>query len=185
MSEAAPTKSWRNFWVTELPHGMVSLLTIVGVAYASYTKQLTTTHWLGGWCHTHDRKRLISTQILRWLALLVVIGLMPLPNVQRRLAAGATGLAVLMLLALGTFTAGVHALAGQVCVVGLFMAAAAPALAGLNSPRLAWRSCGRKISHPLGQADPKLKKCVSLICSTTPCTIHTMFICKKANGKSR
>jgi len=64
--------------------------------------------------------------------------LMLLPNVQQQLTANASGLAILMLLALGTFTAGVHALSRQVCALGLFMAAATPAVAWFEQSALLW-----------------------------------------------
>jgi len=51
---------------------------------------------------------------------------------QRLLTAPGTGLALLMLLALGTFVAGVH-IAWQICILGLIMALAVPAIAWLTS----------------------------------------------------
>jgi hypothetical protein len=68
---------------------------------------------------------------LHWAAFLLVISMMLLPNVQRILNASATGLAVLMLLALGTFTAGVHVLSWQVCLLGIIMALGVPARHGM------------------------------------------------------
>jgi hypothetical protein len=58
------------------------------------------------------------------------------PNVQRILNASATGLAVLMLLALGTFTAGVHVLSWQVCLLGIIMALCVPAAAWIEASAL-------------------------------------------------
>ena len=59
-----------------------------------------------------------------------------LPSVQRILSASATGLAVLMLLALGTFTAGVHVVSWQVCLLGIIMALCVPAAAWIESSAL-------------------------------------------------
>jgi len=59
-----------------------------------------------------------------------------LPNVQRFLNAGATGLAVLMLLALGTFTAGIQVLSWQVCLFGIIMALCVPAAAWIEASAL-------------------------------------------------
>jgi hypothetical protein len=50
--------------------------------------------------------------------------------------ADATSLAILTLLALGTFTAGVHILAWQICLVGVVMAAGVPASAWLERSAL-------------------------------------------------
>ena len=59
-----------------------------------------------------------------------------LPSVQTILNANATGLAVLMLLALGTFTAGVHVLSWQVCLLGIIMALCVPAAAWIEASAL-------------------------------------------------
>ncbi len=55
-----------------------------------------------------------------------------LSDVQRLLTAPGTGLALLMLLALGTFVAGIH-ISWQICVLGIAMALAVPAIAWLTS----------------------------------------------------
>ena len=49
---------------------------------------------------------------------------------------GATGLAIFTLLALGTFTAGVHVLSWQVCLLGLIMALGIPAIAWIENSAL-------------------------------------------------
>lgn len=59
-----------------------------------------------------------------------------LPNVQTMLNANATGLAVLMLLALGTFTAGVHILSWQICLLGFIMTLCVPATAWIEASAL-------------------------------------------------
>ena len=69
-----------------------------------------------GWQEAGDksgRLRLIVTQALHWFAFLLVMNLMLLSSVQRIFTAQ-TGLAIFTLLALGTFTAGVHVLSWQV-----------------------------------------------------------------------
>ncbi len=50
--------------------------------------------------------------------------------------AEATSLAILTLLALGTFTAGVHILAWQICLAGVIMAVGVPASAWLDRSAL-------------------------------------------------
>ena len=144
--------SWR-FWLTELLYGGVFVLTIFGVAYTSYSKQPLPIFWQvlaplicvvcisGGWQNARDRDerlRLILTQAFHWLAFLVAMRVMMWPDIERQLTANASGLAILMLLALGTFTAGVHALTWQVCVLGLFMAAAVPVLAWFEQSAALW-----------------------------------------------
>ena len=76
------------------------------------------------------------TQALHWFAFLLVMNLMLLASVQRIFTAQATGLAIFTLLALGTFTAGVHVLSWQVCLLGLIMALGIPAIAWIENSAL-------------------------------------------------
>ena len=66
----------------------------------------------------------------------MVMNLLLLPSVQRVFTAGATGLAVFTLLTLGTFTAGVHILSWQICLLGLIMALGIPATAWIENSAL-------------------------------------------------
>jgi hypothetical protein len=50
--------------------------------------------------------------------------------------ADATGLAILLLLALGTFVAGVHIPAWEVCILGVVMALFVPAIAWIEEAAL-------------------------------------------------
>ena len=59
-----------------------------------------------------------------------------LPNVQGMMNADATSLAILTVLALGTFTAGVHILSWQICLLGIVMAVGVPASAWLERSAL-------------------------------------------------
>ena len=86
-----------SFWVRELPFTLVLVLTIFGVAYTSFSKQPIIGYWeilapiIGlvcvatGWDSAIDkaaRLRLIGTQVMHWLAFLVVMNLMLLPSVR-------------------------------------------------------------------------------------------------------
>ena len=101
-----------SFWIRELPYILVFILTILGVAYTSYTKKPILGYWellapvialvcIGaGWRRAPDRSarlHLIWTQALHWCAFLLVMTLMLVSEVQRILSAGATGLAILTL----------------------------------------------------------------------------------------
>ncbi len=140
-----------NFWIRELPFSLVLILTTVGVAYTSFSKRPITGYWeilaplialvcIGaGWQNATDkaqRLRLILTQALHWFAFLLVMNMMLLAGVQRVFNAEATGLAIFTLLALGTFTAGVHVLSWQVCLLGLVMALGIPAIAWIENSAL-------------------------------------------------
>jgi hypothetical protein len=117
-----PQRATSKFWIRELPFSLVLILTLLGVAYTSFLKQQPIMgYWellapiigvvcLGsGWSSANDknaRLQLILTQALHRAAFLLVMNMILLPSVQRILNASATGLAVLILLAPGTFSAG-------------------------------------------------------------------------------
>jgi hypothetical protein len=134
-----------SFWLRELPYVAVLILTLFGVAYASFSRQSMVGYWeflapvIGllcvgtAWPHAPDkaaRLRLVWTQALHWLAFLVAMNLLLLSGVASMLSADATGLTILTLLALGTFVAGVHVQAWQICALGMVM--------GLGVPAIAW-----------------------------------------------
>jgi len=140
-----------SFWIRELPFSLVLILTLLGVAYTSLLKQPIMGYWellapviglvcvSSGWSGANDRNariRLIATQALHWAAFLLVMNMILLPGVQAILSSNATGLAVLMLLALGTFTAGVHILSWQICLLGVIMALCVPAAAWIEASAL-------------------------------------------------
>jgi hypothetical protein len=140
-----------RFWIYELPFSLVLVLTIFGVAYETFSRQPIRLYWEvlapflvlvcvgAGWHNATDkaaRLRLVVSQALHWLAFLIVINLMLLEQVQRNFSANATGLAILTLLALGTFTAGLQLPSWQICVLGLIMALVVPALAWIENSAL-------------------------------------------------
>jgi hypothetical protein len=140
-----------SFWIKELPFTLVLILTVAGVAYTSFSKAPIVGYWEiltpiialvcvgAGWQEAGDksgRLRLIATQALHWIAFLLVMNLMLLPSVQRVFTAQTTALAIFTLLALGTFTAGVHVLSWQVCLLGVIMALGIPAIAWIENSAL-------------------------------------------------
>ena len=155
MSDSAVPMTTRprntNFWLYELPFALVLVLTVFGVAYTTFSRQPIKGYWevlvpfivlvcIGaGWHKAADsaaRWRLIVTQALHWLAFVIVMNMMLLPTVQRNFSANATGLAIFTLLALGTFTSGLHLLSWQVCLLGLIMAFGIPVLAWVENSAL-------------------------------------------------
>ena len=79
-----------------------------------------------------ERMKLVTTQALHWLAFLGAMWLMFLPEVRGILNDNATSLTLLILLALGTFVAGVHAGVWRICAVGVFLAVSVPAVAWIQ-----------------------------------------------------
>lgn len=134
-----------------LPYIIILILTLVGVAYTSVNKKPLVYYWqflavltgvfciMNGWPRAKDgnsRMRLIWTQALHWAAFLGAMNLLLYTDVQQMLNADATGLAVLLLLALGTFVAGVHSLSWQTCTLGVVMALSVPAIAWVEESAL-------------------------------------------------
>ena len=149
---AAPSAAHRlSFWLKELPFALVLILTTLGVAYTSFSKQPIVGFWellaplialvcIGsGWPSATDktaRLTLIGSQALHWLAFIVVMNVLLLPSVQRNFTADSTAIAVFTLLALGTFTAGLQVFSWQVCSLGLVMALTVPAVAWIENSAL-------------------------------------------------
>jgi hypothetical protein len=140
-----------SFWIRELPFSIVLVLTLLGVAYISFSKKPITGYWEvlaplialvcvgAGWhgaIDTRTRLWLIAKQVLHWLAFLVVMNIVLLSSVQRVFTATTTGLTIFTLLALGTFTAGIQVLSWQVCLLGLIMALGIPAIAWVENSAL-------------------------------------------------
>lgn len=134
-----------------IPKIVVLFLTVVGVAYTSVANQPLIGYWemlavitgivclLSGWPHAHTKEariHLVWTQGLHWLAFLVAMNLLLVSDVQKMLNVDATGLAILLILALGTFVAGVHILSWEICVLGLVMALGVPAIAWIEQSAL-------------------------------------------------
>jgi len=140
-----------SFWARELPFALVLILTVLGVAYTSFSKRPIILYWEllapiiavvcvgAGWRNAKDRPakwQLVITQALHWLAFVIVMNLLLLPDVQRVFSASATGVAITTVLALGTFTAGVHVLSWQICLLGVIMALGIPAIAFVENSAL-------------------------------------------------
>jgi hypothetical protein len=159
MSEPVPTQSpaeapdeaqFTRLLLREMPYIVVLVMTMIGVAYTSASRRPLVIYWevlaltvgavciITGWRHAQGsdaRMRMLWTQALHWVAFLVAMNIVLLPGVQRVLNSTATGLTLLMLLALGTFVAGIH-LSVRICLLGLTMAAAVPAVAWLKQSAL-------------------------------------------------
>lgn len=140
-----------GFWVRELPYLVILLLTIGGVAYVSMERQPIVPFWelvavvscatgiLSGWHAAPDgaaRWRLVWTQVLHWIAFLAAMNLVFMPSVQAVADADSTSLIVLLLLALGTFIAGVHTASWRMALNGVVMGLCVPATAWLDQSAL-------------------------------------------------
>jgi hypothetical protein len=142
-----PARRYRLWLLRQAPYFLVLVLTMGGVAYSSFAVQSLVNYWLfltfltalvcigTGWPQASDRDarlRLMGTQALHWLAVFVAMRIALLPRVQSTANVDITALMILMLLALGTFTAGIHIPAWQLCFLGIVMAISVPAIAWLE-----------------------------------------------------
>ena len=143
--------SLRAFFAREWPYLLVLILALFGVAYTSFSRSPMTNYWIAlapfigvicvitRWQDAKDKEqrlRLIWTQALHWVAVLLAMRLMFVADVGRMMNADARALAALTLLALGTFTAGVHIAAWRICLVGIVLGVGVPAIAWLEQSAL-------------------------------------------------
>jgi hypothetical protein len=133
-------------WRRRLPYLVVLALAILGVAYTNISYKplvgyweflalvtgllCVVTNWPGS--DSDARFQLMWTQAAHWAAVLVTMNIMLLAGVQQILPSPATSLVLLMLLALGTFLAGLALLSLPICVLGVSMAFTVPAVAWLK-----------------------------------------------------
>ncbi|BBF92166.1 hypothetical protein [Blastochloris tepida] len=149
--DVIPRPSGRPFLTQRLPFIAVLALAVVGVAYMNVSNQALIGYWeflalatgflcvATEWDKAEDkaaRYRLIWTQALHWVAILVTMNMVLYSNIQQMMPAAATSLILLALLALGTFLAGVSLISLEICFLGLSMAAAVPAIAWLKQSAL-------------------------------------------------
>jgi hypothetical protein len=128
----------------DLPYAAMLGLAVGGIVLTSFRGSTTYFYWMAlaplyalivvisGWRQLEtgaERMRLVVTQALHWAAFLGAMWLMFLPEVRGVINDNATSLTLLILLALGTFVAGVHAGVWRISAVGIFLALSVPAVA--------------------------------------------------------
>jgi hypothetical protein len=136
-----------HFLWQQLPYVVALVLAIAGVAYTNVSHQPLVGYWeflalaigvvcvITKWPEVDGKEaqlRLIWTQALHWVAVLVTMNIMLVSGVQQLLPTPATSLVLLTLLALGTFLAGVSLLSLQISFLGLAMGVAVPAISWLQ-----------------------------------------------------
>jgi hypothetical protein len=149
--ENEPPTAWFQTLLKESPYLFMLVMAIIGVAYTSFTGRSLNLYWQtlipvygiicvhAGWRRFDDpeaRLGLIWTQVLHWLAFLVAMNIIYSPDVRDIENNNAAGLNLMILLALGTFVAGVHVRAWQICAVGCLLALSVPAMAWVEQSAL-------------------------------------------------
>lgn len=150
VSVEPPSSRRESFLRRQLPYIVVLVVTLFGVAYTSMAHQPLFGFWealaiatgilcvTSTWPRIADRRghvELIWKQAVHWAAILVAMNIVLLPGVQRMLTAPAAGLTILLVLALGTFLAGIHT-SLQIIFLGVAMALAVPAIVWLKQSAL-------------------------------------------------
>ena len=149
----ADRPEWGSFLRRQLPYIAVLGLAIVGVAYTNMAHQPLVGYWeflalatgvvcvVAEWPKLDEgqgRLRLIWTQSVHWVAVLAAMNIMLLSGVQQFVPAPATSLVLLLLLALGTFLAGLNLSLLPICFLGLALASRCPLYHGSNSLFCSW-----------------------------------------------
>ena len=145
-SSPAHTRMTHFLW-QQLPYIIALVLAVAGVAYTNASHQPLVGYWeflalaigvvcvINKWPEVDGKEarwRLIWTQALHWVAVLVTMNIMLVSGVQQLLPTPATSLVLLTLLALGTFLAGVSLLSPQIAFLGLAMGVTVPAISWLQ-----------------------------------------------------
>jgi hypothetical protein len=154
LSEAISTQAGKsrshlaNWLIHDSPYISMLLLALAGV-----TLRLPVIYWVvlipvfgtisvaAGWQHVATRQARIDLIVglaLCWAALLLSVWLLFSGGVRGVLNANANSLAMMTLLALGTFVAGVQARVWRICAVGIVLFAAVPGLGWLDQSPLMW-----------------------------------------------
>jgi hypothetical protein len=139
--------AWGSTLRRQLPYILVLGLAIVGVAYTNMAHQPLVGYWeflalatglvcvVTEWPKLDDRQgrfRLIWTQAVHWAAVLVVMNITLLSGVRQFIPTPATSLVLLLLLALGTFLAGLNLSLLPICFLGAALAFAVPIISWLK-----------------------------------------------------
>jgi hypothetical protein len=155
ISSGAPSAAKRGFLkdfvIRQAPYIILLVLALVGIALTDLYPARSLLYWqavvpafavlciIAQWSRMgserHSRLRLIWTQVLHWGAVLLVMRLLFVHDVQKLLDSDITGLVLLYLLALGTFLAGIY-LDWRLGVVGVFLAVSALAVAFIDEVAL-------------------------------------------------
>lgn len=126
-------------------------LAVCGVAYTAAARHAMTTYWIvlapifgmicvvARWRDVQGSKlhwQLIQTQAFHWIAVILAMYLVFAGDVKRMMSTDASAVMVLTVLALGTFTAGVHVAAWRICMVGIVLGLGVLAIGWLEESTL-------------------------------------------------
>lgn len=131
----------------ELPYIVMLATAILGIGISTFTGELIPLYWevsapiygmicvYTGWRHADNREeriKLVWTQAAHWLAVLLTMYVIYLPQVRDAMNTNAAGITLMAILALATVLAGIHAEAWQICAVGVILGVAIPIIAWIQ-----------------------------------------------------
>jgi len=138
-----PRRSILHSWLLQdSPYIAMLCLALIGITF-----RMPLTYWLvltpvfgiicivAGWRHFETQREhllLVCTQAMSWGALVLAIYVLYNDGAQGVLNANASSLAMITLLALGTFLAGLQAHVWRTCAVGVILFLAVPAIGWLE-----------------------------------------------------
>jgi hypothetical protein len=143
--------SIRGFFIRDWPYIAMLGLALLGVALASVVGESMTTYWailvpffaavcvFARWRESQHQallRRLIRIEALHWGAVLIAMRLVFVTDVRRMMNADAAALVEMILMALGTFTAGAQMGAWRICLVGVVLGLGVPVVAWLEQTAL-------------------------------------------------
>ena len=139
--------AFKRWLLEDSPYIVMLLLAVVGVALrepVNYWLIITPVYAviciIAGWRHfdtAESHRELVYVQLLNWLALVVAIFVLYNNAVQGVLNTNASSLAMMTLLALGTFTAGLQARVWRICGLGAVLFVAVPTIGWLDQSIMA------------------------------------------------
>lgn len=135
-----------SFLIRDWPYLLMVALALMGAAYTAITPSASTAYWMtlaplfgvitvaAHWREVEGPEahwQLIRTQVLHWVAVMFAMYLVFIADVQHMMSSIASSLMVLAVLALGTFTAGIHSSNWRIGLVGVLLGFGVPAIAWL------------------------------------------------------
>jgi len=150
-SAATPPRGLVREAIGQAPYILMLAGAFAGVVHAAFAAAPSPLYWkvltpcfgllcvAAGWAGAPERGgrvRLVWTQAAHWAAFLIAMLLLFRPEVQAVMPGRSTEIGLLLLLALGTFVAGVHAGSWRIVAVGALLAVSVPLLAFVQQTAL-------------------------------------------------
>lgn len=153
------TKGSSNFAriaLAQTPFIVMLTCAFFGVAYTSVSRHAMSIYWMllvpayGAVCVAMAWRRTTKAtdwqeaalQALHWLAVLLAMHLALISDMEKAMSAEASALVLLVILALGTATAGLHLRSWAIVIVGLVLAVGVPIFAWLEERTLLFTLAG-------------------------------------------